>query len=101
MTNPLVSQAGKKAAPVRHRLWAPRMWEGCDFFAWLRLLWRGRFAVHWNYWYIVVVVTCVSFWHTLMRLLQEAIYGRRIRQTVIQHPPIFILGHWRTGTTLL
>ncbi len=101
MTNPLVAQAGHKHAPPRQRLSAPRMWEGCDFFAWLRLLWRGRFAVHRTCWYLVPVITVVSFGHTLLRLLQEAIYGRRIRQTVLQHPPIFILGHWRTGTTLL
>src|SRR5437870_1618442 len=101
MTNPLVARAGKTTAPPRHRLWAPRMWEGCAFSAWLRLLWRGRCAVHWTCWYLVVIITCVSFWNTLMRLLQGVIYGRRIRQTVLQHSPIFILGHWRTGTTLL
>ena len=77
------------------------MWEGCNFFAWSRLLWRGRCAIHWTCWHIALVVTCVSLWHTLLRLFQEAIDGPRIRRTVLQHPPIFILGHWRTGTTLL
>jgi omega-hydroxy-beta-dihydromenaquinone-9 sulfotransferase len=87
--------AGKK------RVWAPRMWEGCDFFAWFRLLVRNRFAVHWSYLYIAVVVTFVSVFHTLLRFIQDALYGERIRRTPIRHPPLFILGHWRTGTTLL
>lgn len=77
------------------------MWEGCDFFAWMRLLFRNRCAVHWSCWYIAAIITCVSFGHSLLRLLQEAIYGRRIRKAVIREQPIFIIGHWRTGTTLL
>lgn len=86
---------------VKKPEWAPRMWEGCDFFTWLGLLFRHHFAVHPRYWYIAVIVTCVSFTHTLLRLLQDAIFGRAIRKTELKGPPIFIVGHWRTGTTLL
>jgi hypothetical protein len=81
--------------------WAPRIWEGCDFFAWLRLLARNRFAVHWSCLHIAVIVTFVSFWHSLLRFVQGAVYGRQIRRTALRQPPIFIIGHWRTGTTLL
>lgn len=87
--------------PARKHEWAPRMWEGADFFAWIKLLARNRFAVHPRYWYIAVVVTCVSLGHTLMRMLQRVVWGKAIRQTEIAEPPIFIIGHWRTGTTLL
>lgn len=89
------------ATPTRKPEWAPRIWEGSDFFAWLRLLVRHRCAVHPSHWYIAAIITGVSFGHTLMRLLQGAIYGRAIRQTKLVAPPIFIIGHWRTGTTLL
>jgi hypothetical protein len=81
--------------------WTPRIWEGCDFFAWMRLLARNRFAVHPSCLYIAVIVTVVSIYHTLLRFLQEAWLGGRIRRTPIKQPPIFIIGHWRTGTTLL
>jgi len=87
--------------PAKKKEWAPRIWQGCNYFGWLRLLWRGRFAVYPRYIYIAVVVSIVSFFHTLLAFLQEAIYGRAIRKTKITQPPIFILGHWRTGTTLL
>jgi hypothetical protein len=83
------------------RDWAARIWEGCDFFAWLRILFRNRCAVSWTHLYIAVIITFVSFVHTLLRWIEEAVYGRRIRRTQITPPPIFILGHWRTGTTLL
>jgi hypothetical protein len=77
------------------------MWEGCDFFAWLKLLFRNRFAVHPRHWYIAVIITFVSLLNTVLRLVQDAIYGRAVRAAKITQPPIFILGHWRTGTTLL
>lgn len=81
--------------------WAPRIWQGCNFLAWVRLLIRGRFAVHWQYLYIAAIITLVSLLHMMLRFLQEAIFGRSVRQTDIKEPPIFIIGHWRTGTTLL
>lgn len=91
----------KPASPPRPREWQPRIWEGCDFFGWLRLLARNRFAVEWRYWYIAIIVTIVSFFHMLLRLVQQLWYGRRIARTEIREAPLFILGHWRTGTTLL
>jgi hypothetical protein len=87
--------------PVKKPEWSPRMWHGCDFFAWINLLARNRFQVHWSCLYIAVVATFLTFGNTLIGWLQEAILGRRIRKTKIAQPPIFILGHWRTGTTLL
>jgi hypothetical protein len=48
-----------------------------------------------------VIITIVSTIHTILRAIQQAIYGRRIAATPIRDAPIFIIGHWRTGTTLL
>lgn len=89
----------RPAAPKKE--WAPRIWEGCNFSAWVRLLLRNRCAVGLPYLYIAVIVTFVSFMHSVLRVVQEAIYGRRARRVTIDRPPLFILGHWRTGTTLL
>src|SRR5216683_2247181 len=52
--------------------WTPRIWEGMDFFAWMRLLLRNRFAVDRGCLYIAVIVTFVSIIHSAVRLLQEA-----------------------------
>ena len=84
-----------------HRTWAPRVWEGSDFFAWLRLLSKNRFRVEPPYWYIAAIVSGVSFGQTLMRWSQTGLHGDHIARTCIGQPPIFVLGHWRTGTTLL
>jgi hypothetical protein len=97
----MTTSAAPPTISPRKPEWAPRMWEGCDFFAWLRLLVRNRFAVHPAFWYIAVIVTFVSFTHSLLRFVQEIFFGRRIRQTPLAPPPLFIVGHWRTGTTYL
>ena len=101
MTTKTASLPELAAKPRRKKEWAPRIWEGCSFFAWLRLLVRNRFAVNWRYSYIAVIVTLVSFLHSVLKMVQSLVYGRRIRRTEIREDPIFIIGHWRTGTTYL
>jgi hypothetical protein len=85
----------------RGQEWSPHMWQGCDFFAWVRLLARNHFAVEWPYLYVAAIVTVVSLFHTVLRFIQDVWYGERIALTPIREAPIFIIGHWRTGTTLL
>lgn len=89
------------ATRPRERRWAPRAWLGCNASGWLRLLWRNRCSVGLTYSYIAVIDTLGSFVNSLLRLVQAAIYGRRVARTQIDQPPVFILGHWRSGTTLL
>jgi hypothetical protein len=33
--------------------------------------------------------------------VQKALLGRRVEHSTIEHPPVFIIGHWRSGTTYL
>ncbi len=89
------------AGPPKTREWSPRLWEGADYFAWVQLLVRNRFAVSPGLWYIALIISCVTFLNTVLRWLQDGFYGSRIRATPITHAPIFVIGHWRTGTTLL
>src|SRR5262245_5825925 len=92
----------KRTASTRAKPeWAPRIWEGIDFFAWMRLLTRNRFAVSLSHAYIAVIVTVVSIFHTLLRWLQSQWYGSKLDNVKPPPDPIFIVGHWRTGTTLL
>ena len=88
-------------SPVPPQEWSPHMWEGCNFFAWVRLLVRNRFAVDWRLSYVAVIVTFVSLFHTFLRMVQEVLFRSRLRRTQLTQAPLFIIGHWRTGTTLL
>ena len=101
MTNALAQRKAEQNKPARKKEWAPHIWEGCDFLSWMRLLIRNRFAVNWRYWYVAVIVTIISFLHTILRFVQQAVYGSRLARTQVREAPIFIIGHWRTGTTFL
>jgi omega-hydroxy-beta-dihydromenaquinone-9 sulfotransferase len=83
------------------RLWCPHIWDGCNFGAWLRLLALNRFRVSWRWWWLAILITMMSVAHSVLSLIQRLWYGRRIDRTELRQQPIFILGHWRTGTTLL
>jgi hypothetical protein len=93
--------------PVRRTLlsecheWAAPLWIGCNFSAWTRLLVHNRFAVHWSRWHYAVLYTFLSLVHSYLALWQKILFGRRVAKTVIAEPPVYIVGHWRTGTTLL
>ena len=82
MATTTTEQKAEAGAPPAKKEWAPRIWEGCNFFAWLRLLARNRFAVHPSCLYIAVIVTFVSIFHTFLKLVHDACYGRRVKRTV-------------------
>ena len=86
---------------ARRTEWSPNVWLGCDAVAWGRLLMRNRFAVHRSKWRVATVVSAMSLVHTGLRLVQQTVYGRQTARTPIPKAPVFILGHWRAGTTLL
>lgn len=80
---------------------SPPLWVGMGALAWARLLARNRFAVHRSRWPLAALVTAASVGNSALGLVQAFAYGRRVARTPIPHAPVFILGHWRTGTTLL
>ena len=46
-------------------------------------------------------ITVTSLGTAPARLMFKLRYGATIQNTTVQHPPVFIIGHWRTGTTYL
>jgi len=78
-----------------------RFWHGMlptDFF---RLLKRGRFRLHPLRMPMAAIIATVTGFNLTLYLLQQILFGRKIAETQLEHPPIFIVGHWRSGTTLL
>jgi hypothetical protein len=95
-----VDVSSKPGAKPRDK-WSPRIWEGADYPGWLRMLARNRFAVHPPHWYIATIASVVTVGNMVLRWAQNSRYGDRIAATPMPHEPIFVVGHWRTGTTLL
>lgn len=93
-------EAGRSLVSRWHE-WAAPVWIGCSFPAWARLLIRNRFAVHPSRWHFAVLFTLVSAVNSVLGWLQRILFDGRVAKTAIADAPIFIVGHWRTGTTLL
>jgi hypothetical protein len=68
---------------------------------WAKLLARHRCRVHPFKMPMAAVITLFTPYNSFAALVQELMYGRYIRGTRIETPPVFIVGHWRSGTTLL
>jgi hypothetical protein len=77
------------------------LWSGMNLRAWLALVARNRFAIRPGRWPMAAAVTAMAAGNSLLAALQTAIYGRRARAIDVPDDPVFIIGHWRTGTTML
>lgn len=69
--------------------------------AWFRELWRNRFHISPSRLGMALIQTMVSFFNSALWVVQMVVYGRRIARTQVDDAPVFVLGHWRSGTTLL
>lgn len=68
---------------------------------WWKLLASNGFRVDWPRMHIAIGVSVFTPFNDLLALTQSLIYGGKIRRVELEKPPLFILGHWRSGTTFL
>lgn len=54
-----------------------------------------------KYLHRALFVTLTSLATAPIRMLFKKKYERKINDVILHHPPIFIIGHWRSGTTYL
>jgi omega-hydroxy-beta-dihydromenaquinone-9 sulfotransferase len=99
------AQDGKAASDqksgYKDRPWIPRFWDGMSLRGWLRLLWRNRFAIAPRRIAMAVIICATGSVNTVLWFIQFVLLGRKIERTEIKDDPIFVIGHWRSGTTLL
>lgn len=67
---------------------------------WLRLLGEARFRVSPAYWPRAALTTLVSFSNSIDARRERARFGAEIERTEVR-APLFVLGHYRSGTTHL
>src|SRR5215470_11416971 len=103
-----MSTATEKQKPLKKKLnlnsypwYSPRFWHGMLLGDWLKLLASGKFRIHPLRVCMALIITGCTVGNSIFALLQRLSYGRRIDATPITEPPIFIIGHWRSGTTYL
>jgi omega-hydroxy-beta-dihydromenaquinone-9 sulfotransferase len=102
--------------PTRRRRAKPRMpaftihryggrliyfWFGMRFGVLMKLFKRGRFSFTLNCLPDALLLFVWVPWNSVLYWMSEAKYRKRAATVPLGEPPIFVIGHWRTGTTLL
>ena len=102
MTNEQKNNRKNEVGGYKDRFWYPRFWDGMTLQAWLKLLKAGKYRVAPIRWGMAVIITLLAvFVNSPCAWLQKLLYGKKIQETKLASAPIFIIGHWRSGTTLL
>lgn len=74
---------------------------GTRFPVLIKMLLRNGFSIHPKYLFRLLIVVYNSLISSALTLVEKMKYSGKIRKTVIEKPPLFIIGHWRTGSTYL
>lgn len=79
----------------------PRFWHGMRFGTWAKALARNRLAISPSRVPMAVAISGFTAMNSVLAAADRMVYGRKIDAVEITRPPLFILGHWRSGTTFL
>lgn len=74
---------------------------GITFGRWMKLLVDNKFDISPAYLHRAIFITLASLSNSGFSVVEKVRFGKQIAETEISQPPLFILGHWRSGTTLL
>jgi omega-hydroxy-beta-dihydromenaquinone-9 sulfotransferase len=96
-------EAPREERAVKNPLawYMPRFWHGMRFTSWARELVRGRLAISPSRIPMTCAITGFTAMNSLLAGVDRVVYGRKVDAVKLSEPPVFILGHWRAGTTFL
>jgi len=81
--------------------WSPRFWHGMPLDVWFGLLAEHGWRISPLKFGLTATVSAAAAFNSLAGPLSEARFRHRLRQPPQTPAPLFIVGHWRSGTTLL
>lgn len=100
-TTPKPEKKPEQASGYKDRFWIPRFWDGMTAGPWFRLVAQNGFRISPRRWGMFAIISPISVINSALAVLQKAVLGRKIARTEIKDDPVFVIGHWRSGTTLL
>ncbi|GAH11813.1 unnamed protein product [marine sediment metagenome] len=74
---------------------------GANFSTWMRLLIENKFNLSLNKLPQIFFVTLVVVFFTPLSIIEKLLFDRKVKKIKLKQDPLFILGHWRQGTTFL
>jgi len=100
-STPTTPASTKKSEFHSYPWWSPRFWHGMPAGVWFGLLREHGYRVHFMKLGLATTVSLMTGFNSLMGPLTKARFRRQLRDRAVTPPPLFIIGHWRSGTTLL
>lgn len=97
---PKPSQSAKSREKRRRKQGFFCIWHGMNASRW-RELHRLHPEIYPEFWLRCRSIDCFVRLNSLQEWICERLYSRAIDNTIVADPPVFVLGHWRSGTTLL
>ena len=76
------------------------VWHGLGLPGFCRLI-AKRPSMHWSKCLRISSAMMMSAGNSVLNVIESALYSRAIERTELNESPVFIIGHWRSGTTLL
>jgi hypothetical protein len=101
ISRPSPSDSPKPAAYHRYPFYSPRFWHGMRPGTWWKLLRSGGFRIHPSRVGIVIGVSIATPVNVVLAAIEWLFFRGRLAEAELHGPPVFIVGHWRSGTTLL
>lgn len=75
---------------------------GCTLKNWIKLLWQNRDRpIYLKSLPKFIYITSVIILLTPIRIIEKLLFDIKVKNTMIDKDPVFVLGHWRSGTTYL
>jgi hypothetical protein len=88
------TQTRKNNRTVQHPLF------GISTLQWIQLI-KKNGGIDRNYLHKAFFITITSLLTIPVRMLFALKYDKKIDKITVENPPVFIIGHWRSGTTYL
>ena len=84
---------------VQKRWSTDQLITGIELQDWLKLLGDNRFRVDPTYLHRAAFIGGMSLGTSVMGRIEDMRFGRKLASIKVDPEPLFVLGHWRSGTT--
>ncbi len=101
MTTTKAADAGRRVDTIQNRWSTDQLMTGIRFGPWLKLLQKNHFKFSPEYAHRVAWLTGMSIGSSVLGQVEDALYGQKLAEMEVKPTPLFLLGHWRSGTTHL
>ncbi len=79
--------------------WCPRFWHGMEIRDWAKLISEHRYRI--DRWPTAISISLATAAATIINPLQRWVYHEKCADKPLVEDPVFVIGHWRSGTTLV